>query len=308
MIKVRKAGMRKIFLLIICIITSGLFTIAVQARPLIIGSKSFTEQNILSAITVLYLTKQGFQVQPRTNLSAVILRNAMLNRQIDITWEYTGTSLIIFHHITQPLSHKQAYETVKQLDARLGLVWLNPSKINNTYAFAMRRTRAQQENIYNVSQMVAKIDQLRQQHPQHNWSLGLDMEFARRRDGLVPFQKAYHLTLTREQIRQMASGLVYNAIRDGFVDAGLVYTTDGRIQGFDLLVLQDDKNFFPGYAATPVVSAQILARSPGLAQALNTLSAHLNQQNITELNAKVDIEYQTPQQVAYAFLKAHGLL
>lgn len=74
--------------------------------------------------------------------------------------------------------------------------------------------------------------------------LGLDLEFAGRSDGMKPLQQAYQMQLDRPQIRQMDPGLVYNAVRDGLVDAGLVYTTDGRVKGFDLKVLEDDKGFF----------------------------------------------------------------
>ncbi len=121
-------------------------------------------------------------------------------------------------------------------------------------------------------------------------------------------QALYDMPLDRPQIRQMDPGLVYNAIRDGFVDAGLVYTTDGRVKGFDLQVLEDDKGYFPSYAVTPVVRADVLQNTPGLEAALNTLSKQFNNQVITELNAKVDIDYQTPQQVADAFLKQRGLI
>ena len=89
-----------------------------------------------------------------------------------------------------------------------------------------------------MSQLVARIEEIRQRDPDHNWMLGLDLEFAGRSDGLKPLQKLYGLTLDRPQIRQMDPGLVYNAIRDGFVDAGLVYTTDGRVKGFDLKILR----------------------------------------------------------------------
>lgn len=106
----------------------------------------------------------------------------------------------------------------------------------------------------------------------------------------------------------MDPGLVYNAIRDGFVDAGLIYTTDGRVQGFDLQVLDDDKGYFPSYAVTPVVRADVLKNTPGLEKALNTLSQQLTNPVITSLNAKVDIDYQTPQQVAREFLQQRGLI
>ena len=281
---------------------------AAWAAPLTLASKNFTEQRILSAITVQYLRAKDFQVEPKTNLATVITRNAMINKQIDMTWEYTGTSLIIFNHINKRMTPQETYDTVKKLDAKLGLVWLQPADMNNTYAFAMQRRRAEKEQIRTMSQLVAKVEQVRKTDPKHNWLLGLDLEFAGRSDGLKPMQALYDMPLDRPQIRQMDPGLVYNAIRDGFVDAGLVYTTDGRVKGFDLQVLEDDKGYFPSYAVTPVVRADVLQNTPGLEEALNTLSKQFNNQVFTELNAKVDIDYQTPQQVADAFLKQRGLI
>jgi len=286
----------------------ALLSAQAQAAPLVLATKSFTEQHILSAMTVQYLQKKGFQVTPQTNIATVISRNAMINKQVDMTWEYTGTSLIIFNHINKRMSPEESYNTVKQLDAKLGLVWLKPADMNNTYAFAMQRKRAEAENINTMSEMVAKIEHIRKTDPDNNWMLGLDLEFAGRSDGMKPLQQAYQMELDRPQIRQMDPGLVYNAIRDGFVDAGLVYATDGRVKGFDLKVLKDDKGFFPSYAVTPVVRKDTLAANPGLEEALNTLSGLLDNEAITTLNAKVDIEHQTPQQVARDFLHEKGLL
>jgi osmoprotectant transport system substrate-binding protein len=281
---------------------------AQAAAPLVMATKSFTEQHILSAMTVLWLQKKGFEVVPKRNIATTIGRNALLNKQIDMVWEYTGTSLIIFNHINQPMSSQQAYETVKKLDARLGLVWLNPAPMNNTYAFAMTRERAEKEGISTMSQLVAKIEQVRKTDPDHNWRLGLDLEFSGRSDGMKPLQKTYNLTLDRPQIRQMDPGLVYNAIRDGFVDAGLIYTTDGRVKGFDMKVLEDDKHFFPSYNVTPVVRQDVLASHPGLDTALNQLSAQITDEAITELNKRVDIDHQSPEIVARDFLKSKNML
>lgn len=279
-----------------------------QAAPIVLATKGFTEQHILSAMTVQYLRKEGFQVTPRTNIAAVISRNAMVNKQIDVTWEYTGTSLIIFNKINKRMTPEESYETVKKLDEKLDLVWLNPAKMNNTYAFAMQRKRAEAENIHTMSELVARIEKIRKTDPENNWMLGLDLEFAGRGDGMKPLQETYQMELDRPQIRQMDPGLVYNAIRDGFVDAGLVYSTDGRVKGFDLEVLEDDKGFFPSYAVTPVVRKEVLAANPGLDKALNTLSATLDNDAISTLNAKVDIDHQSPQQVARDFLREKGLL
>ncbi|EMB4326100.1 glycine betaine ABC transporter substrate-binding protein [Pluralibacter gergoviae] len=300
--------MRRLTRLFVAAAAAALLAGQAQAAPLILATKSFTEQHILSAMTVQYLRKKGFQVEPKTNIATVISRNAMINKQVDMTWEYTGTSLIIFNHIKERMTPEQTYETVKKLDAKHGLVWLKPADMNNTYAFAMQRKRAEAEHINTMSEMVAKVEHIRQTDPKHNWMLGLDLEFAGRSDGLKPFQQTYNMPLDRPQIRQMDPGLVYNAIRDGFVDAGLIYTTDGRVKGFDLKVLEDDKGFFPSYAVTPVVRKDTLEANPGLEEALDTLSGLLNNDVIAELNKRVDIDHQTPQQVARDFLRSKHLL
>lgn len=300
--------MKRLFHTLGWLAAAALLTASAHAAPLVVATKSFTEQHILSALTVQYLQKKGFQVRPQTNIATVISRNAMINKQVDMTWEYTGTSLIIFNHINKRMSAQETYDTVKRLDAKHGLVWLNPANMNNTYAFAMQRKRAEAEHITTMSQMVAKIEEIRKTNPKKNWLLGLDLEFAGRSDGMKPLQEAYGMELDRPQIRQMDPGLVYNAIRDGFVDAGLVYTTDGRLKGFDLKTLEDDKSFFPSYAVTPVVRKDTLEANPGLEEALNTLSGLLNNEVIISLNAKVDIDHQTPQQVARDFLREKGLL
>ncbi|MBB3323453.1 MULTISPECIES: osmoprotectant ABC transporter substrate-binding protein OsmX [unclassified Atlantibacter] len=294
--------------LLAALTATALFASAAQAAPIVLATKGFTEQHILSAMTTMYLQKKGFQVQPKTNIAAVISRNAMVNNQIDITWEYTGTSLIIFNKIDKRMTPQESYDTVKRLDAKLGLVWLKPADMNNTYAFAMQRKRAEKEGITTLSQMVQRMDDLREHDPKNNWLLGLDLEFAGRSDGMKPLQQAYNMHLDRPQIRQMDPGLVYNAIRDGFVDAGLIYTTDGRVKGFDLKVLEDDKGFFPSYAVTPVVRKPILDANPGLDDALNTLSGLLNNDVISTLNARVDIDHESPQKVAREFLQQHKLL
>ena len=300
--------MRRLTRLFVAAAAAALLAGQAQAAPLILATKSFTEQHILSAMTVQYLRKKGFQVEPKTNIATVISRNAMINKQVDMTWEYTGTSLIIFNHIKERMTPEQTYETVKKLDAKHDLVWLKPADMNNTYAFAMQRKRAEAEHINTMSEMVAKVEHIRRTDPKHNWMLGLDLEFAGRSDGLTPFQQAYNMPLDRPQIRQMEPGLVYNAIRDGFVDAGLIYTTDGRVKGFDLKVLEDDKGFFPSYAVTPVVRKDTLEANPGLEAALDTLSGLLNNDVIAELNKRVDIDHQTPQQVARDFLRSKHLL
>ncbi|AMC34829.1 glycine betaine ABC transporter substrate-binding protein [Janthinobacterium sp. B9-8] len=272
-----------------------------HAAPIRLGSKDFTEQHLLSSMTKQYLVSKGFEVTTTTDLPSVIMRGALINKQLDMVWDYTGTALIVYHKLTE-VNPKQSYDKVKELDIPNGLIWLKPAAMNNTYSFAMQRKRAEELGITTMSGMAKEFNQHK------DWKLGLDIEFAGRPDGLAPMKEKYQLELERPQMKQMNSGLVYNAIRDGFVEVGLVYATDGRVKGFDFIILEDDQHFFPSYAATPVVEKSVLAANPGLEEALNTLSALLDNDTISTLNAKVDIEHQRIEKVAAQFLKDQGLL
>ncbi|GGP17605.1 glycine betaine ABC transporter substrate-binding protein [Silvimonas iriomotensis] len=273
-----------------------------------LGSKNFTEQHVLAALTAQYLTAKGYTVNQTTDLATIIQRNALENNQLDMVWDYTGTALIIYNHIDQRMSDEEAYQTVKDIDAKKGLVWLKPAPLNNTYALAMKRSVAEAQGIKTVSDLVAAMNRVAADPRAQPWQLGFDMEFAGRPDGLKPMQAMYKLELARPQIRQMDPGLVYNAIRDGFVQAGLVYTTDGRVKGFDLLVLEDDMHYFPSYAATPVIRQEVLDQNPGLADDMNALSALLDNDTIATLNAQVDIDHRNVDDVAADFLRAHKLI
>jgi len=106
----------------------------------------------------------------------------------------------------------------------------------------------------------------------------------------------------------MDTGLVYQALRDSQVSVGLVFATDGRIPAFDFVVLKDDKGYFPTYAMTPVVRKATLDANPTLAGVLNGLSAKLDDAVMAKLNASVDVDKKTVEQVASDFLKQQGLI
>ncbi|QDH61379.1 Osmoprotectant-binding protein OsmX [Pandoraea pnomenusa] len=272
------------------------------AATLTIGGKNFTEQLILSEMTAQYLRSKGYDVELKNGLGSVVMRQGMESHQLDIVWEYTGTSLIVYNKVTEKLDPQQTYERVKALDGKIGLVWLNPSTLNNTYAFAMPGKIAREEGVETVSQLVEKF------RADPKMQFAFDMEFVGRSDGLEPMEKLYGFHLERRNIKQMDPGLVYTALKNEQIDAGLVYTSDGRNKGFDLKVLADDKGFFPAYAATPVVRQEVLDANPKLADELNALSAKINDENMRDMNAKVDIDHQAVSRVASDFLKQEGLV
>ena len=106
----------------------------------------------------------------------------------------------------------------------------------------------------------------------------------------------------------MDTGLVYQALKDRQVDTGVVFATDGRIPAFKFVVLKDDKHYAPAYNMTPVVRKEILDKNPKIADALNALSAKLNDDNMAKLNASVDVDKKTVEDAAHDFLKANGCL
>src|SRR5581483_9210301 len=106
----------------------------------------------------------------------------------------------------------------------------------------------------------------------------------------------------------MDTGLVYSALKDRQVDSGVVFATDGRIPAFNFVVLKDDRNYAPPYNLTPVVRKEILDKYPRIAEPLNALAAKLNNETMARLNASVDVDKKTVEDVAYEFLKSSGLL
>ncbi len=275
---------------------------AAGADTIVVGGKNYTEQQIMAEMTSQLLQAKGYTVDLRAGMGSMVLRQAQENGQIDVCWEYTGTSLITYNKIEERLSPDETYATVKRLDAEKGLVWLNPSKANNTYALAMRKADAQTRGIGTLSALAQAIN------GGATLSFASNAEFAARPDGLKPMEKTYGFAFGRPNVKRMDSGLTYQALRDAQVDVALVFATDGRIPAFDFAVLEDDKHFFPAYALTPVVRQPILEQYPELGELLNAVSARLDDQTMARLNASVDVDKVTIRDAAQRFLKDAGLI
>lgn len=278
------------------------FALAAQAADIVVGGKNFTEQQLLSSITQQLLEAKGYTVDNRAGMGSAAVRQAMENGQIDVYWEYTGTSLITYNKVEEKLNAEDTYNRVKELDAAKGIVWLEPSAANNTYALAMRAADATEKGISTLSELAAAVS------GGQALTFGSNAEFYARPDGLKPLEAAYGFEFGRESVKRMDSGLVYQALKDGEVDVGLVFATDGRIPAFDFVVLQDDKGYFPAYALAPVIRADVLTAHPDLADLLNGVSAKLNDALMAKLNARVDVDKESIENVAADFLKENGLM
>ncbi|MFJ2539332.1 MULTISPECIES: glycine betaine ABC transporter substrate-binding protein [unclassified Pseudomonas] len=274
-------------------------------KPVIrIGARVFTEQTLLAQITSQYLRSKGYDAQITGGLGSNLARSAQESGQLDMLWEYTGVSLVSYNHVTEKLDSEQSYARVKELDAKKGLTWLAPSKFSNTYALALPKKIADQ---YPQINSISELNTVLRDEAEANHLVALDTEFANRSDGLDGMVKLYDMNLTRENTRQMDAGLVYTALRNGQVFAGLVYTTDGRLSAFNLKLLADDKHYFPDYTAAPVVRQAYLDAHPKLAGQLKPLAELFDDETMRRLNARVDVDHESPSAVAADFLRQHPL-
>jgi len=281
----------------------------VAGDEIVVGSKNFTEQLILGKIAVIALQVAGFDVVDRTNIpGSVPARQGMVNGEIDMEWEYTGTAWLSYLGETSPIPDpQQQYVAVRDAEAANGLTWLPPAPANNTYAFAIRsEAAAELGGISTLSQIAAlPVDQR---------TFCVESEFASRNDGLVPMLETYGLELgdpqgvPRDNVRTLDTGAVYEATDQGACTFGEVFTTDGRIKALDLTVLADDQAFFPNYNVAPVLLSPTLEEHPELADLFAQITPLLTNDVLQDLNAQVDVDGADPGDVALDWMVAEGLV
>jgi len=276
--------------------------VTANAAEITVGGKNFTEQLLVTEMTSQLLSAKGFKVNKREGMGSKVVRSAQENGQVDVYWEYTGTSLVTYNKVKEQLSVDETFKRVKELDMKKGLVWLSPSKANNTYALAMRSSDAKAKNMMTLSALAKSYSS------GGKLKMGVNAEFPKRPDGLIGLQKAYSFKATRSNLAPMQSGLIYQALKDGQIDVGLVFATDGRIAAFGFTVLKDDKGFFPAYALAPVIRKKTLDSNPELGGILESLSSKFDDATLQRLNARVDVDKETIEAVAASFLKEKGLV
>ena len=271
---------------------------------IVVGSKDFTEQFILGQITVQALRNAGYQVDDSTNTGGTaVAREALVNGDIDMYWEYTGTAwLTHLGHENAITNSQEAYQKVKAEDANNGLIWLDMAPFNNTYTLMMQKDTASKEGIQSISDLASYIN------GGGDASLCTDQEFYARPDGFKGVEKLYGFTFTDAQVHLMDPGLTYKALKDGQCTTAMGFATDGRIAAFGFVNLKDDKNFFPVYNPAPVVRKEIMDKYPDIANILNPIAAKLTTDTMTQLNKSVDVDGKEPVQAACDFLTTNGFV
>jgi osmoprotectant transport system substrate-binding protein len=268
--------------------------------PIKVGSKDFTEAFIIGEMYALSLEKAGLPVERKLNLGGTpVAQAALQSGEIDLYPEYTGTGLLTI--LKEPVlsDPKQVYDKVAAgYKEKYGLVWLDPSPMNNTQALAMTKETSERLGIKTISDLAAKADQL---------TMVGAPEFEVREDGL-PGIKAKYGNFQLKEFKAVDSGLRYKALTDGQADVTVAYSTDGEIAAFNLVVLEDDKKLFPPYQVAPVVRQQTLDANPKIAEALNALAPKLDDATMQKLNYEVSGKKREPADVAKEFMTQAGLL
>ncbi len=281
-----------------------------DGASLVVTSKSFTEGVLLGKITATYLAAAGAKVTDLTGApGSASSRQAQLNGDADILWEYTGTGWVNYHNETETISDpEELWERVRDIEkSEHNLDWLPPANFNDTYAFAASAATAQRLGVKTLSD-VANL-------PEAERTFCVDDEFYSRSDGFGPMLETYGIGLNAPggvpsgNVTRMDAGVVYTSTADSSpCNFGMVYTTDGRIKNLNLTVLEDDRAFFLPYSGTAVVRDAVLTEHPEIADLLGVVSEKLTDDLMQELNGRVDIEGEDPSDVAYEWLQSEGLV
>lgn len=267
-------------------------------------SKNFTEQIILGKMAVALFKSAGADVKDLTNApGSNTSRETMLSGDAKFSWEYTGTAWVSYMGEDDPIPDERAqYEAVRDKDlADNDLVWLPPAPMNNTYGFALTRANAERLGITKLSQLPDV--------PENEQTFCVESEFAARNDGFQPMLQTYDVPPPpANRVSTLDTGSVYAATAGGTCTFGEVFTTDGRILALDLVVLEDDRQFFPKYNLSGVVNGALLEQYPQIADIVDPVSKELTNDELLKLNAKVDVDGEDPADVAFSWLEEKGFV
>lgn len=261
-----------------------------------VGSKDFTEGLIVGEIYALALEDAGYKVERKLNIAGSVIHTAIMEDDIDLYPEYTGTALLSVLQMEMNSDPDEVYNTVKEAyDEQFGLTWLASSKVNDTNGLAIRTEIADQYGIYTVSDLQENADKI---------SLCSQGEFEYREDGIPGLEQVYG-EFNFKSIRVYDSGLKYQILENGEEDLCPAYSTDAQLVYKDKFTyLEDDKHFWPPYYLAPVIRNEVLEANPDIADILNHVSENLDTETIIALNAKVDIEKQEYEEAAKEFYES----
>lgn len=278
-----------------------------------VGSKNFTEHFLYGELISLMLEDAGYPVERTFGLGGTaVIMEAMLNSDVDIFMELTGTGLVILDEeepgtdgeeetaSATPAGEARAdrvYDYVNQrFDEEYDIAWLDHLGFDSAWAFGVRRETAEEHGLVTVSDLEDLAGDM---------TLGTDMEYPVREDGHLGFVDVY---FDFGDMQSGDPGLMYQALDQGEVDAIVAYATDGRIPQLDIVLLEDDRNFFLPYYPSPIVRNAVLDENPEIAEVLNRLGGQFTEEDFQAMNFDVDDGGLELTEVARPVLEEKGLI
>ena len=266
------------------------FACAPKSAAVRIGSKDFTENLVLAELYALALEDNGFTVERKFNIASSVVHTALVNKEIDLYPEYTGTGLLsILKHelVTDP---QEVYDIVKEeYRKQFQLTWLDYAQANDSQGLVIAAPIANELGITTISDLQKNADKIR---------FASQGEFDQREDGLLALEKVYG-PFNFQSKEVFDNSLKYEILENGQADLAVAYTTEGPlVDTSKFLVLQDDKFVWPPYNIAPVGSSELLEKNPKIAEVLNKLSAKIDNATIIGLNAEVDVNKREYEEVA----------
>ncbi len=274
-----------------------------ETTKITIGGKNWTEQILLVHIMGTLLEYHtDHEIVLRDGLgSSDVLVHALGDDDIQLFADYTGTGLInvLGLELEPDDTPETVYErTKKGFEEEFGFTWLEPLGFSNTFTLILKKEKAEELNVKNFSDLVPHMPDL---------VLGSDAQFMERQDGYRGLAEAYGIEGFKDT-SEMDIGLAFAAIDQGNVDVVVGYSTDGRIPALDLVILEDDKDYFPPYYAAPILKVDFLEKYPEVGEVLNKLAGLIDETTMSGLNAKMDIDRMDERKIAEDFLREMGLI
>ena len=269
-----------------------------RRERIVVGSKNFTESDLLGEIVAQQIERRtGLAVARRFHLGGTfVCHQAITAGQIDLYVEYTGTAYTAVLKHAPVADRDSVYHTVaRDYAQRFGLAWVKPFGFNNTFAITVRRRDATRYGLRRISDLARVAPR---------WRAGFGYEFLERADGFRGLAAVYGLRFASPPTA-MDLGLTYRALAEGKVDVIAGNSTDGQIQALDLLVLEDDRHYFPPYEAAPVIRLTTVSRHPEVAAALAQLAGRISDAEMRRLNALADVEHRDIATVARDWLRSN---
>ena len=261
--------------------------LSLLAQDIKIGSKKFTENVLLGEIAAQLAETKSENVKHFKELGGtVVLWNALLNGDIDIYPEYTGTLRYEILAGKKFSNDEQLRNYLKELKIKLS----EPLGFDNTYILGMRKERAEELNIKKISDL--------REHP--NLAFGFSNEFMDRKDGWTGLREKYNLPQTN--VRGLDHDLAYRGISSGSIDVIDLYSTDAEIEYYNLTTLEDDLNYFPEYKAVFLYRDDLLERNPEAVKSILRVQNNLDEVTMIKLNGLVKLKGLSEGEVASDFI------